>query len=66
MFTRRLHFFTRCLECFHKRSTVCLQGVHNVFRRCLVTANSFRGQDIAERIHGLREGKEDQNGGGCL
>jgi hypothetical protein len=31
-----------------------------------VTANNFRGQDIAERIRGVREGEEDQDGGGCF
>ena len=31
-----------------------------------MTANNFRGQDIADRIHGVKEGEEDQYGGGCL
>ena len=30
------------------------------------SANNFRGQDVAERTHGAREGEEDQDGGGCL
>ena len=35
-------------------------------RRCLVTANNFRGQEIAEGIHRVGEGEEVQGGGGSL
>ena len=31
-----------------------------------MTANNFRGQEIAVITHGVGEGEEDQHGGGCL
>ena len=31
-----------------------------------MTANNFRGREIAVITHGVGEGEEDQHGGGCL